>query len=272
MVGQNKNKKLVETYIKNNSLPRFIILTGTEGSGKKTFSKYLASITNSEHITYGNKVEDVRNAINLAYTQNKNIFYCITGYENMRAEAKNALLKLAEEPPTGSYVVLTATIKNEVLPTLISRGILIELEDYTKEELKEFAVANNFNYDYINLCDTPKDVIDIQNIKCEEFVQFVNNVWNKITLASQGNALKITNSLSLKDEQNGYNPLLFINCIYNKVFEHLKKENPNKVLESGYKLMLLCSDTKRKLFLRYNKNFLMDRFILNFKELMNGII
>lgn len=272
MIGQEKNKKLVETYLNNNAMPRFIILVGREGIGKKTFSKYIASKLNAEHILYGNRVEDVRNAINLAYTQNKNIVYCITEYETMRAEAKNALLKLAEEPPTNSYIVLTATIKNEVLPTLISRGVLIELEDYTKEQLEEFAVSKGLNKDFINLCDTPKDVLDIQDVDCVKFIEFADNVWNKITIASKGNALKIANSINLKDDNNGYNPILFLNFIYNKVYNHILQSSGTKCLENGYKIMKLCSDTKRNLSLRYNKNFLMDKFIIKFRELMYGVI
>ncbi|MDE2025028.1 MAG: hypothetical protein KGJ07_00880, partial [Patescibacteria group bacterium] len=47
-------------------------------------------------------------------------------------EAQNALLKLLEEPPTNTRIILTASSIRPFLPTVLSRCKIIELDSTTK--------------------------------------------------------------------------------------------------------------------------------------------
>src|SRR5262245_54091470 len=54
-------------------------------------------------------------------------------------EAANALLKLLEEPPKDTWVVLTTTEAERVLPTIRSRAVPLRLGRLSDEEVRGFA-------------------------------------------------------------------------------------------------------------------------------------
>lgn len=56
----------------------------------------------------------------------------------MSVEAQNALLKLLEEPPPGSILILTAASENSVLPTILSRTQSVNVVPVTLEQTREF--------------------------------------------------------------------------------------------------------------------------------------
>lgn len=53
-------------------------------------------------------------------------------------EAANALLKLLEEPPTGSWFILTTADPDGVLPTIRSRAVQLRVPRLTDEEVSRF--------------------------------------------------------------------------------------------------------------------------------------
>lgn len=278
MVGQENNKKLICDFVENNSCPRFMIITGVEGSGKRTFSQYIAEKLNADFLLFDNKIESIREVINTAYTQTKNIVYCIHGYETMSVAAKNALLKIAEEPPTNTYVIMTATNKNDVLDTLKSRAVVVDMESYNIVELQECAKLFKIDKNIIDLCEVPLDILKLQDVNEEELKTFIDNVWNKLGEASIGNALKIGAKLKLKDEQAGYDVILFINAIMRKIIEVFTPSRrgtdgvTRKNIECGIQMLKLCYETKNKFISKYSKQALIDNFIIKLRELKNGII
>lgn len=56
-------------------------------------------------------------------------------------EAANALLKLLEEPPSNTWIVLTTTEAERVLPTIRSRAVPLRLARLPDDEVKAFASA-----------------------------------------------------------------------------------------------------------------------------------
>jgi DNA polymerase III delta prime subunit len=63
-------------------------------------------------------------------------------YENITPEAQNALLKILEEPPANTIIIITAQKKELILPTIISRCKVIALQEkemeLTRNELSKF--------------------------------------------------------------------------------------------------------------------------------------
>jgi DNA polymerase III subunit delta' len=57
-------------------------------------------------------------------------------------EAANALLKLLEEPPAGSLLILTTAEPRRLLPTIRSRAMALRLGRLTDAEVREFLEAN----------------------------------------------------------------------------------------------------------------------------------
>ena len=68
MIGQKKNKLIIDDWAKKNKFPKFIIITGAIGSGKRTLVKYITDKMNRQVINCGLSVDDVREVISQAYT------------------------------------------------------------------------------------------------------------------------------------------------------------------------------------------------------------
>lgn len=49
--------------------------------------------------------------------------------DRLQPQAANAFLKTLEEPPPGSHILLTTTVRDAVLPTILSRCIAVPLRD-----------------------------------------------------------------------------------------------------------------------------------------------
>jgi DNA polymerase III subunit delta' len=57
---------------------------------------------------------------------------------SMSTEAQNAVLKLLEEPPEGSLIILTADSESSLLPTVVSRAQKISIAPVSLEDSLEF--------------------------------------------------------------------------------------------------------------------------------------
>lgn len=89
-------------------------------------------------------IEDVRNiqkAILLKPFRGKVKAVVIEVYESITPEAQNALLKILEEPPNNTIIVITTARKDLLLPTILSRCKVIILQDkeikLTENDLSE---------------------------------------------------------------------------------------------------------------------------------------
>lgn len=77
-------------------------------------------------------IEDVRNIqkkILLKPFRGKTKAVVIQAYESITPEAQNALLKVLEEPPNNTIIIINTSKKELLLPTIISRCKIIELQD-----------------------------------------------------------------------------------------------------------------------------------------------
>ena len=90
-------------------------------------------------------IEDVRNIhkkILLKPFKGKTKAVVIQAYENITTEAQNALLKVLEEPPANTITIISVAKKELLLPTIISRCKIIELEEKemptTNENIAKF--------------------------------------------------------------------------------------------------------------------------------------
>ena len=93
-------------------------------------------------------IEDVRNIqekILLKPFKGKTKAVVIQAYENITTEAQNALLKVLEEPPANTIIIISIQKKELLLPTIISRCKIIELKE---------KVTNLANENLLQLGDT----------------------------------------------------------------------------------------------------------------------
>ena len=135
MIGQKNNINTLIQWRCNKSVPRFIIISGDEGSGRLTLAKVIIKTINGKGIIMGNSIAEVRETIENAYTITQSTCYIFRDADDMKNEAKNALLKVVEEPPNNAYFIMTVHNIDNMLGTIRSRGTVIKMEPYTLQEL-----------------------------------------------------------------------------------------------------------------------------------------
>jgi DNA polymerase III delta prime subunit len=176
----------------------------------------------SKHINYtyvqvGNKVDDIRSIIELASKVSHNILFVIENGEDLTLQAQNAILKLAEEPPKNVRLVILTTDLRSLLPTTRSRGIVFGMPNLTRPNLQEYLNSkltdNKLTPEQVSqvleLSTTFSDIDEFLKMDITEFINFCNKVISNIGKASTLNAFKISNSIQLKPQNVGYNPLQF---------------------------------------------------------------
>lgn len=74
-------------------------------------------------------VRDIQKKILLKPFKGKTKAVIIQAYENITPEAQNALLKVLEEPPANTIIIISTQKKELLLPTINSRCKIIELKN-----------------------------------------------------------------------------------------------------------------------------------------------
>jgi DNA polymerase III subunit delta' len=75
--------------------------------------------------------------------------YIIDDAEKLTEQAQNALLKTIEEPPEYAIILLLASNTSVILPTILSRCILLNLKPVDKLKIKEFLMVQHQVPDYM---------------------------------------------------------------------------------------------------------------------------
>ena len=167
MIGQKNNINTLIQWRCNKSVPRFIIISGDIGSGRLTLAKVIMKMINAKGIIMGNSIAEVRETIENAYTITEPTCYIFRNADDMKNESKNALLKVVEEPPNNAYFIMTVQNIDNMLGTIKSRGTVIKMEPYTREELLS---ATNDEV-LLNYCSNIGQTMeDAENIKNAEYL------------------------------------------------------------------------------------------------------
>lgn len=146
----------------NNTLSHAHLIAGEDGIGKSNLANILAKLIlngdlNREYVDVinykSNKssfgVDDVRNIIDEIYKKpfegDKKVIIIYEG-NKLTIQAQNALLKTIEEPPEGVHIILLCESLELILDTIKSRCEIYKLTPLTKEELYDYIIMKEFNY------------------------------------------------------------------------------------------------------------------------------
>lgn len=264
MVGQSTLQNSITSMIKHNALPRFMIITGEKGSGKKTFVDYIhSSIDGAIMFNIGITVDAIRQAITQAHKLRGAVgVFLFADADNMSVQARNAMLKLAEEPPNNSYIIMTLEDINNTLPTIKSRAIVFEMERYTPQEIIEYAsiTYNENNEIYGDLCNTPGEVDLLYRVGAEDFYEYVVKVVDNIAEVNGSNVFKIADKIAFKSEdEDKYDLRLFL-----KVFIKVCMDRGEV---DDFKATKITSSALSQLRITgINKQMLFDKWILEVRK------
>ena len=275
MIGQHNLQSRIEQLIENHTFPRFSIFVGPKGSGKKTFAKFIKyKFRDALLADVGIGVDAVRDIISNAYKSTRPIIYLIADADNMSNAAKNALLKVTEEPPNNAYFIMTLEDENNTLETIRSRGTVFHMDRYTPDEIFEYywslEGSNIMPHGMPNdaelvreLCETPGDVQTLVKMGVQAFYDYVQLVVDNIAEVSLANAFKIPSKVALKEDAEGYDFTLFLKCMIVVCSDRARQD-------VVYAEVVRCiSKYLQKTRIKgVNRTMLLDNLILDVRELL----
>lgn len=272
IIGQKTLLSNLDKLIDNDLFPHFIILIGQKGSGKKLISKYIAEKINATYSLCDIKVDAIREVIDTAYTIKDKTVYCIADADTMRNEAKNAMLKITEESPKNAYFILTVSDSSFLLDTIKSRAQIFYLNEYSKNELKEYLqkLSNNNNIpEVVDIARTPYEV-DYIIQQGKSFFDYVQLVIDNIAEVESANAFKSSNRLALKNEEDKYDLSVFWKIFIYKLqqLEATISDNSisNHFMRNATGIYITCKYLNRVNKLGANKTQLYDMWVLDIRE------
>lgn len=175
IVGNNGVKKILHRALKQKKLVNSLLFAGYEGIGKRETALVVAKAlnclkksadaceecTHCRAINKGNfpdvmvilpakevlKIDQMRLLKETAYLKpmagRKRIFIILEA-EKMNDEASNSLLKILEEPPPFSHIILVTPNPYRIIPTIKSRCQVFQFSPIPKEEILKALVAKGF--------------------------------------------------------------------------------------------------------------------------------
>ena len=225
MIGQKNNINTLIQWRCNKSIPRFIIISGQEGSGRLTLAKVIMKMINIRGVICNNSIEGVRETIDNAYTCVSPTMYIFRNADDMSTAAKNALLKVVEEPPNNAYFIMTVQNADNMLGTIKSRGTVISMEPYSQKELRSVC-EDDFILKYAtNIADTKRERAELERTE-----DCVLGVIAGLKAKSGTKILKATTKLRSKvTETDKIDCLLFMIMFKAELLHHPELYNQNSL-------------------------------------------
>ena len=286
ILGNERNKDILEKSIELNKTSHSYIFWGTEGIGKKLiakeFAKRILCIENRENncackscIEFDSnnnpdfkliepdegkiKIEQIREmqrkVAEKPIISNKKV-YIINDSDTMTTEAQNCLLKTLEEPPEYITIILICSNEDNLLSTIKSRCTRMHFESIDDEKIKKY-IKQNYQEQEIS-----EHIIELAQgsigkaIKLNEHKSIYGNI-EKILLSMQNKDLIDIVQMSeeiYKSKEEISSILEYMNVLLLK----LSKQNIKYI-----KCIEIIEETKKRLKANSNYDMCIDNLLFN---------
>lgn len=202
-----------------------LIITGFEGSGKLLLAKYLAVqiLGLNTHQDLEKQqfmlIVPIKDTISIDKIRSASQFMklktigerpikrvlIVVDAELMTLEAQNAFLKLLEEPPADTIIILTSSNVKSLLPTILSRAQQLKVESPNELEIFKYFKKLDYSEAQIekayHLCEgrIGKMYAFLSGDESQEFLDKIEQVKNILSLNQYNRLLKI--NVLAKDKQ-----------------------------------------------------------------------
>lgn len=278
MIGQKNLLNTFKRQIEEGTFPRFSILCGAKGGGKKLLSIELGQMLTDSNIAFIEpKVDNIRELVVTAYKVTMPTLYILADADNMSPAAKNALLKVTEEPPNNAYFIMTLLSVNNTLPTIRSRATIYHIDPYSAEELSNYFYDNYSNLEHYNeyqkimleICETPGEINSLMSVDVFSFYAYVGKVIDNIDKVSTSNVFKIADKLAFKEtDLHKYDLALFYKAFMMLCLKRMEESDIDRYkYAKGVEITSKSLQTLKNVSL--NRQYAFDMWILNIREEWN---
>lgn len=217
IVGCDINKRLLLAVAKNGGCSTFIF-SGEYGCGKTTMARCFGKMCNCENLTddlCGNcascksdynsnpcymeldssligNVEAIDNLYeDLTFVpKDKKKVVVLDEFHLTSKQAQSKMLKLFEDAPKNIYYILCTTDKNAILPTIISRSLVLNFNTISKDEvasnIKKIALNQN-----INISD---EAVNLISLRSKGHMRDAHKLYEKCVLIGESDFLNLEES------------------------------------------------------------------------------
>lgn len=271
MIGQKHLLDKLIQITEAGDMPRFSIIVGDSGSESKEIAPFIAEQLGANLIELPDvKVDTIREMSMNAYEQIEETVYSIVDADSMSLQAKNALLKMTEEPPNKAYFVMTLESTDNTLHTILSRAVVFNMDRYMPDEIAEYAGSMDDKSLKIikGVCSTPGDVDMLASYDIPKLYSDVEKFIDDVSKVDGAKALTLSKDLSVKDGDGKIDMRLFLQmfqyiCLHRAYAEEKTELGVlwcRGVIIAGMKLKDLRIKGK-------NRQMLIDSFILELRKI-----
>lgn len=273
IIGQKVVQSKIKVIIGLEKFPRFALFVGPDGSGKRLLMDWTASQLKAKDIIKYDKtgVEQVRSMITYAYQLVNTTIFIMPNIQLMSNAAKNALLKVTEEPPNKAYFLMSVDSIDNALDTIRSRSVQFQMQPYSKEELTEYLnsqpkrLSDSEKTFVLNVSNNIADIQKLLTNDVQAFSDYVDLVVDKIATVSGPNSFKLSDKLALKGEEKKFDLKLFF-----QAFESIclrKMTDDESDMDKYAKAIEITSKAVSDLPINgINKQMLIDEWIISIRK------
>ena len=289
IIGNEKNKKLLEDIIAKNKIANAYMFIGQESIGKFLFAKEFAKAilclnenkpcnkcksclelenSNNPDLTIiepdGNnvKIEQIRElnkkVVEKPIVSTKKV-YIINDGQNITKEAQNALLKTLEEPPEYVTIILITTSESAFLPTIKSRCTKIAFSKLTDDELLKYANIHNIhvNSNLLGTCEgSISKLLSLNdNLSLYNSLDLIIDNFNNKDIVDVWNEAEVL----YKSKDNILDFLDYFNIIF---MNKLRNTNDSRYINA----IKIVEKTKNRLSANANYDMCIDNLLLQIWE------
>ena len=272
MVGQETLKETLKTLVNEGKLPRFVVIEGDLGSGKKTLARWLINEMGCKSYILNNvKIDTIREMINNCYNTRVKMVVLIPDADKMSLQAKNSLLKVVEEPPNKVQFILTTIDSEMLLSTIKSRATVFRMGFYSNKELLQYSeeayplMEQEEKAVLGDVCRNPYDVQLFVKYGGMTFLEFIDKVLEHVSTAPLYNTMKLVSKIALKEDAEGYDLGFFWNAFVFRAFQKSMQNRDECPMFTRF-MRVTLNVMKDLSITGINKQMLFDKWLIDLQE------
>jgi len=256
VIGQEKLVKILDSYTLQ-TVPRTMLFLGPDGCGKGWISARFAEQLGLDWVEIK---PDVTSEKLIEYFQCPIQRMYFINLKEFDERQQNKILKFIEEPSSNMCVILRAESEIGVLPTILNRCVKHAFEDYTPEQLKEFAWAIKCDDDRIyQICKTPGQLDKLPDDNLNQVFDLCSAIVSMLPAASYANTLSLATKIDFKGNAGKIDFDLFFDVLVYVAFDRYKSNKD----DLSFEIYRYTAAQRAK---AYNKAIAKESFMLNYLD------